>query len=850
MVFVLMGAVLLVMVALMVVLHKNSPKNIKKGIPLEEVFPIQAIEEGVAINGLGDLTVGFSLMLPDIFSISEADSVSMHEAFVGLLKVLPVGAIVHKQDLFYTSTYRQTQPAVTKIRQSNEDMLNGRPVLLQRSNIYLTIPNRIKQSKSTTLQRLPNYLFKQPFTYTQKDLEAFEKVVENFSNGLITIPGFGAERMGSKELAQNIHEYVNQTYGEEASGEDLRVNPIHVDDEGNLMVGENRIRVISLVEEGPILEPHKIPMVAPSGAYGNGIRFSNTIKSKTSMVFPLAAGLPVDHVLNTIIQITDNDSITSELNSEGSKMGFLGNFYPPAGAKANVIKKYVDTITNYGFQSCVTSVSVVLRAKQLNELDRLSGLTQTAFINMGKSRGFVENYETANLLFGTIPGNPVLSLRGFINTTAQAVSYVNKEAMLTSSALGIPFVDRFGRPIVLDMWDNPNTVNRNELVLGPSGSGKSFAINAIVSGSLDLGGHVIIIDIGHSYKRSCELNGGVYYDSSDRKSLSFNVFECPKDSKGRYIYRDTEDDQEEGKVDFIVTVLLCIVYGQQPVSPIERALYKRSVEQYYERVNGTENPEATLEGYVEYIQREFYQTLEPDHQEVFRVKDIVLIIEPFLTGSYKYLLSAKSSVDITKEKFIVFDLEAVEKNPVVFPIMVILIMELVIQKIQKLKGVRKTLIVDEALNFLQDPKMGEFIGYLYRTFRKKEGKVCIAAQNVKFLEAADPVVKDSIILNTATKILLDHSEHTSNYADIQRVLSFTQHEIELLDSLEKGQGYREIFIKMGKVSSIYRVEVSDYAGAIYTSKESEVQEIHRLFKELGSLDAALEQYVYNKRRTA
>ena len=44
-------------------------------------------------------------------------------------------------------------------------------------------------------------------------------------------------------------------------------------------------------------------------------------------------------------------------------------------------------------------------------------------------------------------------------------------------------------------------------------------------------------------------------------------------------------------------------------------------------------------------------------------------------------------------------------------------------KIKKRQGFAKELIIDEALDFLQDEKFGDFIAYLYRTFRKKEGSI-------------------------------------------------------------------------------------------------------------------------------
>ncbi|HPV57617.1 MAG TPA: TraG family conjugative transposon ATPase, partial [Tenuifilaceae bacterium] len=189
----------------------------------------------------------------------------------------------------------------------------------------------------------------------------------------------------------------------------------------------------------------------------------------------------------------------------------------------------------------------------------------------------------------------------------------------------------------------------------------------------------------------------------------------------------------------------------------------------------------------------------------------------------------------------------VQNDAELFTLVSVIIIEMVLQKIKRLKGVKKSLIIDEALNFLEDPKMGSFIGYLYRTIRKKEGEVYIAAQNVKFLDGIAPMVRDSIIINTDTKILLDHSKHKSSYADLRRILSLNESQIGLLDSLVGGNGFREFLIILGRKNGIFRMEVSEFADSIYTSKEKDVREIERIFEQVGSLPAAVEQYIHNKK---
>ncbi len=193
-------------------------------------------------------------------------------------------------------------------------------------------------------------------------------------------------------------------------------------------------------------------------------------------------------------------------------------------------------------------------------------------------------------------------------------------------------------------------------------------------------------------------------------------------------------------------------------------------------------------------------------------------------------------------------MENVQANDEIFSLVSIIIIELVLQKIKQLRGVRKTLIIDEALDFLKDPKMGDFIAYLYRTIRKKEGEVFIAMQNINFLKSCDSIVRDSIIINSATHLLLDHSEATSSYKDIKELLSYTDHEIEMLDSVIKAETYREFFMRMGKTASILRMEVSPFAASVYTTKEKEVVEIEKLWKENNNLITAIYQYEENKKK--
>ena len=137
----------------------------------------------------------------------------------------------------------------------------------------------------------------------------------------------------------------------------------------------------------------------------------------------------------------------------------------------------------------------------INDPDRSSlirkiSLAQQGFSFMNQSSCYVENAELCNLFFSNIPGNARSNYRGFINTTKQAICYLQKDSIYISDLQGHLYNDRFGNPALINLWNNKALNNRNKIVIGPSGSGKSFWLNNYIYQSYSLGNDITIIDIG------------------------------------------------------------------------------------------------------------------------------------------------------------------------------------------------------------------------------------------------------------------------------------------------------------------------------------------------------------------
>jgi type IV secretory pathway VirB4 component len=215
------------------------------------------------------------------------------------------------------------------------------------------------------------------------------------------------------------------------------------------------------------------------------------------------------------------------------------------------------------------------------------------------------------------------------------------------------------------------------------------------------------------------------------------------------------------------------------------------------------------------------------------------------------MLNASENFDFKNDKYIVFDLEAIESNKEVKGLVAILIINLVTKKTESVKGERVSFLIDEAIDFLAGD-MGDYIGGAYRKIRKKNGEVIIATQGVTYLDSVDKLVRDSITGNTQTVMLLDHSSVKGQaYPKLQKYFSLTDSDLKLLDSIQvhHEKGYGEVFIKMGDLAKNFRLQVSDFAGSLYTTRKSEVEEINEIRERVGSLAGAINVYIDNKSKT-
>jgi conjugation system TraG family ATPase len=413
----------------------------------------------------------------------------------------------------------------------------------------------------------------------------------------------------------------------------------------------------------------------------------------------------------------------------------------------------------------------------------------------------------------------------FDTFSPQACCFFNLETNYRSSVspIGIRLGDRLtGKPVHVDISDEPMDkgicTNRNKFILGPSGSGKSFFTNHMIRSYYEKGTHIVLVDVGHSYKSLCDMVGGYYFTYSETKPIKVNPF-----------FIGEGDTLDTEKKESIKTLLLALwKKDNETYNRSEYVALSNSLQLYFDKVENDKELLPCFDSFYEFLKDEFVNILKGDNvkDKDFDVSNFLYVLRPYYKGGeFDYLLNAKENLDLLQQRFIVFELDNIKDHPILFPVVTIIIMEVFISKMRKLKGIRKMILIEESWKAIAKEGMAEYIKYLFKTVRKFFGEAIVVTQEVEDI-ISSPVVKQAIVNNSDCKILLDQSKYQNKFDQIQELLGLTDKEKALVLSINKANDptkkYKEVFISLGGVlSKVYRTEVSPEEYLAYTTEETE-----------------------------
>ncbi len=787
--------------------------------------------------------------------------------FSSLALTLGEGYAIHKQDIFVRKRFEQeTESNREFLSESYFRYFKGRPYT--DSLCYLTITQEAKKSRL--------------FSFDNRKWRDFLVKVRKVHDQLRD-SGVQARFLNKTEAS----EYVDRYFAMNFKDRTVSMSNFKADEE-TVSMGDKRCKVYSLVDVDCATLPS---LIRP---------YTNIEVNNAEMPVDLVS--VVDNipnaetvVYNQIVFLPNQKRELSLLDKKKNRHASIPN--PGNKMAVDDIKRVQEVIARESRQLVYTHFNLVVGVPAGTDLQKCTNHLENAFGRMGIHIS-KRAYNQLELFVSSFPGN-CYSLSEeydrFLTLSDAAMCLMYKERVLHSedTPLKIYYTDRQGVPVAIDITGKEGkqkmTDNSNFFCLGPSGSGKSFHMNSVVRQLHEQGTDVVMVDTGNSYEGLCEYLGGKYISYTEEKPITMNPF------------RIRREEMNVEKTGFLKNLVLLIWKGAQgTVTQTEDRLVEHVITDYYDAYfngfegftprqredlrqslfiderNSKEHEKESeqeravrIEGIINKIEsrrkklkvkelsfNSFYEYSVqrlPDICEENRITDIELATYRYMMkdfyrgGNHEKTLNENMDSSLFDETFVVFEIDSIKDDPLLFPLVTLIIMDVFLQKM-RIKKNRKVLVIEEAWKAIASPLMAEYIKFMYKTARKFWASVGVVTQEIQDIIGSE-IVKEAIINNSDVVMLLDQSKFKERFDTIKAILGLTDvdcKKIFTINRLENKEGrsfFREVFIRRGTTSGVYGVEEPRECYMTYTTERSEKEALKLYKKELQcSHQEAIEAY--------
>ena len=653
------------------------------------------------------------------------------QLFTAIAQTFGEGYAIHKQDIFIRKKFTEESDENREfLSTSYFRYFNGRPYT--DSECYLTITQEVKKSR----------LFSFDGKKWRDFLVKIRKVHDQLRDAGVQVRFLNR---------QEVNEYVDRYFAMNFRDKVVSMTNFKVDDEC-ISMGDKRCKVYSLVDVDNVSLPS---VIRP---------YTNVEVNNSSMPMDLVSvvsGIPNTEavVYNQMIFIPNQKRELALLDKKKNRHASMPN--PGNQMAVEDIKRVQEVVARESKQLVYTHYNLVVAMSAGTDLHKCTNHLENQFSRMGIHIS-KRAYNQLELFVNSFPGNCYgmnPDYDRFLTLGDAAACLMYKERILHSekTPLKIYYTDRQGVPVAIDITGKEGaeklTDNSNFFCLGPSGSGKSFHMNSVVRQLHEQGTDVVMVDTGNSYEGLCEYLGGKYISYTEECPITMNPF------------RINRQELNVEKTGFLKNLVLLIWKGSQgTVTKTEDRLIEQVITEYYDTYfngfdgftppqredlrksllidernkngNRTESEtelNARIETVIDEIERRrkelkveslsfntFYEF------SVQRIPDICN--ENSITGidisTYRYMmkdfyrggnhdktLNENMDSSLFDETFIVFEIDSIKDDPLLFPLVTLIIMDVFLQKM-RIKKNRKVLVIEEAWKAIASPLMAEYIKFM------------------------------------------------------------------------------------------------------------------------------------------
>jgi len=674
--------------------------------------------------------------------------------------------------------------------------------------------------------RMPYNILLNANTITQRLQEEHAKLVIERNNDLKTLKanfentGVRLKRLKNAELADALHKALNLTaedFRGQLSGKAVNnelVNQDYQVEKGFLKIGQQYVACLSLSLLPEVTRPH---------ASFNGIPLP--------YIFPLLHNLPFPHRVVLSTQNLNMEKETAWLSRQLNYTRFIMNFSRSReGRKSEVryrqLNELLDEIYQQHKKLASLSLNVIVYDTEIERLNQKINQAHLAFSAIDKSQAVLETLDILPIFVSCLPGNSTENYHRLIVKTSNAAQFVNLTNFNRGYHRGIVLKNRNNEPILFDYFD-PQLNSWNSIIVGPTGTGKSYLMQALLLQMLEQGVKVFGLDVGGvgdtggSYKKMINLLKGRYVELNIDEPIPLNPFAL--------IGQNFDTKKQLFLRAFIEKLLL--EREQTALSKVEQGFISKALEKYVAEYRGRRN----LKTFVDF----FAQLSDPEGY--VDVKLLARKMYMYTHGEYSRFLCADEMIDI-REDLVCFDLKGLESHPDLQGIIAIIITGLLWELMERHIADHKVIFADELWKVLGDNStIGHLVVELFRTARKMGAGIFAISQSIEDIEKVSfsTPIKD----NALNHFILAHK--SKQMEPLARGFGYGERELALISSLQRG----EFFLDRDGRATVLRADMSLFDHYLFTSNRQENNGLEaELEKHNGDLLKSITAVVREKER--
>ena len=805
-------------------------------IDVRGCFPVMNGGDGVILSKRGDVCYGWEVVLPPAFRCNEQRYDTIVQALFSAVTLLPDYTIVHKQDVYMKKRY-VAEKACGILEEAYERHFDGREYLDHRCRIFVTFSTRrnLRGANSGLLGILSGAGMPKGDALARYSASAdqFEAVVQ--SCGLLELRRLTeAEVFGDQTRAGLIQDYLNFTDdgGDVISDIQMKRDRVRT---GDRYVGCHLIADLD-----------QLPAEVASFRKVASLSTDSSVVS-LSYMNEIGQELECEHIVNHFILKEPLKDIHGELDTRRRQMLSMSARSAENRMYSEELNEFLEEAATEQMHTVRFHINV-LAGGTADEFESVKDKVVSAVSRMGVTPVY-DIYDTPCQFWASIPGNEA------------GLAYQEYMTADLKMALCMGIYDGFEPGVpdgVMKMSDRLRLVpqrfdiqekalemglieNYNVFLLGPSGSGKSFFMNKYLKSCYDAGQHVFLIDVGDSYRAVCNIikeeskgADGTYYTFEKGKPISFNPF--------RDVSRFRTADNQA--LNFLFTLMMTLwKNGNETMNSASMKIVRDSIIGFID--SWADKCDPVFNDYYRYVRDEFCLSLGEKEigKEYFDLKDYLISLEQFYEGGvYDYLLNSNENADILNDRFVVFEIDRIKGDPVIYPVTTLVIMDAFMEKMAS-NGDYKVMCIEEAWKAIMGTQMATYMMELWKTARKHRTSAVVVTQELKDI-VSSPIIKDTILENSSLKILLDQTRYINRFDALADYLSLDEDDKAMVLSLNRYRkgvaAGREVYFNLGnRKSFVMRLEVSLEERIAFSSQKRDKVRLAKEVAKTGSYVKAI-----------